>query len=191
MFVVPPCSVLQDAINRQNAAFCCGILVEVCPSATSGFMQQVLMALHPMFGEEEEPGARDNAAGAVGRMLLAYGGNLPLEQVLPVLLGALPLKVGLGSYGQCCSGSRGEVEGGGKEQRVLLLLGMTARKKHSLSGRGKLCMYMKPVTARCIFASAVSRQIRPLTDAHLVKKAYTVGTGLMLECWQTSKRCMY
>jgi hypothetical protein len=84
----------QDAINRQNAAFCCGILVEVCPSATSSFMQQVLLALHPMFSEEEEPGARDNAAGAVGRMLLAFGGSLPLEQVLPVLLGALPLKVG-------------------------------------------------------------------------------------------------
>jgi hypothetical protein len=53
----------------------------------------LLQALHPLFRPEEEPGARDNAAGAVGRMLLALGGALPVEQIVPVLVGALPLQV--------------------------------------------------------------------------------------------------
>jgi hypothetical protein len=54
----------------------------------------LLAALHNMFRPEEAAGARDNAVGAVGRILSSLPqGSLPLGQVLPVLLGALPLKV--------------------------------------------------------------------------------------------------
>lgn len=38
-------------------------------------------ALQPLFQADEEPGTRDNAAGAVSRMILALGSHLPLEQV--------------------------------------------------------------------------------------------------------------
>ncbi len=48
-------------------------------------------ALHPLFQAGEEAGVRDNAAGAVGRLLAAFGGAVPLEAVAPVLLTALPL----------------------------------------------------------------------------------------------------
>ena len=40
-----------------------------------------MQALQPLFSAEEEPGTRDNAAGAVSRMILALGTHLPLEQV--------------------------------------------------------------------------------------------------------------
>ncbi len=41
-----------------------------------------IQSLHPLFDEAEDDGVRDNAAGAVARMLLAGGGLLPLEQVM-------------------------------------------------------------------------------------------------------------
>lgn len=50
-----------------------------------------MQALHPLFGAGEEAGVRDNAAGAVGRLLRVFGGAVPLEAVAPVLLAALPL----------------------------------------------------------------------------------------------------
>ena len=40
-----------------------------------------MQALQPLFSAEEEPGTRDNAAGAVSRMILSLGTHLPLEQV--------------------------------------------------------------------------------------------------------------
>lgn len=86
----------QDAINRQNAAFAVGMVAHTCPAQAAPHVQQLLQALHPLFREEEEAGPRDNAAGAVGRMLLAMGGALPVEQIAPVLAGALPLQVSSG-----------------------------------------------------------------------------------------------
>lgn len=84
---------LQDDINRQNAAYCSGLLVEASPQHAAPHMPQLLAALHNMFRAEEAAGAQDNAVGAVGRIMTALPQALPLQQVLPVLLGALPLKV--------------------------------------------------------------------------------------------------
>jgi hypothetical protein len=82
----------DDATNRQNAAFACGVLCEVAGAAAAPFYPQLLQSLHPMFGAQEEGGARDNAAGAVARLLGAAGEALPLETILPTFLGALPLR---------------------------------------------------------------------------------------------------
>jgi hypothetical protein len=89
----------QDPINRQNAAFACGIIAHTAPQQAAPHTQQLLQALHALFRPDEEAGARDNAAGAVGRMLLSMGGALPIEQIVPVLVGALPLQVGWGWLG--------------------------------------------------------------------------------------------
>jgi hypothetical protein len=69
------------------------MIAHTCPQQASPLMPQLLQALHPLFRPEEEPGARDNAAGAVGRTLLAMGAALPVEQIVPVLVSALPLQV--------------------------------------------------------------------------------------------------
>jgi hypothetical protein len=84
---------MQDDINRQNAAYCTGLLVQASPDQAAPFLPQVLAALHTLFRADEAAGARDNAVGAVGRIMLAVPQALPLGQVLPVYLGGLPLQV--------------------------------------------------------------------------------------------------
>ncbi|GIM10802.1 hypothetical protein Vretimale_14380 [Volvox reticuliferus] len=100
-----------EATNRQNAAFCVGVLTEGCGGAAMApHYPKLLQALHPLFDATENDGVRDNALGCVGRMMLADGGAgaalLPLEPLLPVFLGALPLKEDLKEaspvYGALC-----------------------------------------------------------------------------------------
>lgn len=56
----------------------------------------VLGALHPLFAASADgtrkENAQDNAAGAVARMIIKNSSALPLDQVLPIFVGALPLK---------------------------------------------------------------------------------------------------
>lgn len=53
----------------------------------------MLRALYPLFSDSEPDNAvRDNAAGAVARMIMVQPQSVPLNQVLPVFLKALPLK---------------------------------------------------------------------------------------------------
>lgn len=91
----------EDPINRQNAAFACGVLFEGCgAAAVAQYVPQVLQALHPLFGPKEAAGTRDNAVGCVARLLLSAaaaapphgGGLVPLGAVLPVYCSALPPK---------------------------------------------------------------------------------------------------
>lgn len=83
----------SSATNRRNAAFCVG---ELCKNGgVSGlkYYGDVLRGLYPLFGESEPDDAvRDNAAGAVARMIMAHPESVPLNQVLPVFLKVLPLK---------------------------------------------------------------------------------------------------
>ncbi|KAK9828387.1 hypothetical protein WJX81_002836 [Elliptochloris bilobata] len=81
----------EDPVNRRNAAFAAGVWAQAAPGAFAAQLPAMLQALHPLFGAGEEAGVRDNAAGAVGRLLGVFGGAAPLEAVVPVLLGALPL----------------------------------------------------------------------------------------------------
>ncbi|GLI66665.1 hypothetical protein VaNZ11_010595 [Volvox africanus] len=100
-----------EPTNRQNAAFCVGVLAESCGGAAMApYYPKLLQALHPLFDAAENDGVRDNALGCVGRMMLADGGAgaalLPLESLLPVFLGALPLREDLKEaqpvYGALC-----------------------------------------------------------------------------------------
>ncbi|BDA47413.1 Importin-4 [Coccomyxa sp. Obi] len=96
----------ESAANRRNAAFATGVLVQAAPAATAPHLPNLLQALHPLFRAEEDAGTRDNAAGAVGRIIATVGSQVPLEQVLPVLLGALPLQEDIDEseavYGSLC-----------------------------------------------------------------------------------------
>ncbi|CAN1151071.1 Probable importin subunit beta-4 [Linum perenne] len=85
----------SDSTNRRNAAFCAG---ELCKNGGESVLKaryynDVLRGLYPLFGESEPDDAvRDNAAGALARMIMTYPQSIPLNQVLPVFLKALPLK---------------------------------------------------------------------------------------------------
>ncbi|GFR46415.1 hypothetical protein Agub_g7997, partial [Astrephomene gubernaculifera] len=107
----------EEAINRQNAAFCVGVLAAGAgPGVMAPHLGKLLPALHPLFSPSEEPGVRDNALGCVGRLLSCGGGAgagvLPLEAVLPVVLGALPLREDVKEaeplYGALCGLMTGE-----------------------------------------------------------------------------------
>ncbi|CAM9783964.1 unnamed protein product [Ascophyllum nodosum] len=81
---------------RRNAAFCAGTLAQGGGEAIVPYYMEILQALHPMFsltGKGTEGGVVDNAAAAVARMIMTSPQHIPMNQVLPVFLSALPLKV--------------------------------------------------------------------------------------------------
>ncbi|MFS7985893.1 putative importin-beta domain, importin beta family [Helianthus anomalus] len=83
----------SSATNRRNAAFCVGVLCQKGGDCSLKYFDDALQCLYPLF-EESEPdhAVRDNAAGAVARMIMAHQDSVPLNQVLPILIKVLPLK---------------------------------------------------------------------------------------------------
>ncbi|CAM9263097.1 unnamed protein product [Choristocarpus tenellus] len=85
----------SNAGVRRNAAFCAGTLAQGGGEAVIPYYQELLQALHPMFAltaRGTEAGVVDNAAAAVARMIMAAPAAIPMAQVLPVMISALPLK---------------------------------------------------------------------------------------------------
>jgi hypothetical protein len=86
----------SEAEVRSNAAFASGLLVEYADIDLSPQYPHLLTALRPLFHvTAETPAAelngRDNAAGAVARLILRNTSAVPLDHVLPVLMESLPL----------------------------------------------------------------------------------------------------
>lgn len=82
---------------QSNAAFAVGQLVENTGVDLSPQYLHLLQALRPLFDvtSDSSPAklnAKDNAAGSVGRLILRNTAAIPLDQVLPIFVGALPLK---------------------------------------------------------------------------------------------------
>lgn len=80
-----------------NAAFASGLLVEHSNVDLSPQYAHLLQALHPLFNVPADApsarlNARDNAVGAVSRMIYKSMDAVPLGQVLPVLFDSLPLQ---------------------------------------------------------------------------------------------------
>lgn len=105
--VTPHSEILLDLFYRAlndaepevltNAAFAVGLLVEHSEVDLSSQYLHILTALRPLFDvAPDAPSARlnakDNATGAVARLIIKKAAALPLGDVLPVFLGALPLK---------------------------------------------------------------------------------------------------
>ncbi|KAF8744636.1 ARM repeat-containing protein, partial [Rhizoctonia solani] len=87
----------EDPEVRSNAAFAMGVLIENSDMDISGHYLTILTALRPYFVVAEgaphaQFNAKDNATGCVARMLLKNSSSMPLDQVIPVFVGALPLK---------------------------------------------------------------------------------------------------
>lgn len=91
---------LQDSMEsvRRNSAFCLAQLLESTGTAMSQYFLHMLQWLHPICVRDKsalgsEGGADiDNAISAVARMIKMAPEVVPLAQVLPVLLGALPMR---------------------------------------------------------------------------------------------------
>lgn len=82
---------------NSNAAFAIGMLVEHSSVDLSARYLHILGALYPLFNITPDAittkfTARDNAAGAVARLIVRNPGTIQYEQVLPVFISALPLR---------------------------------------------------------------------------------------------------
>jgi len=85
-----------DPETRNNATFFCGVLMLHSGMTGIPFYPQVLNTLAPLFNDPaaaDVPNIGDNAAGALARMILTATASLPLKEILPVWLQAVPLKV--------------------------------------------------------------------------------------------------
>ncbi|KAH9847616.1 ARM repeat-containing protein [Lenzites betulinus] len=86
----------EESEVQCNAAFASGLLIEHSTMDLSPQYLHLLTALRPLFvvapdSPSAKLNARDNAVGAVGRMLVKNTAAMPLDQVLPVFFDALPL----------------------------------------------------------------------------------------------------
>ena len=82
----------EDTTTRQNGTFCLGVLGLHGGAAALHQMQQLLTALQPRLAADEDPAVRDNAIGALARLVLAFGNSLPLAQIIPAICSHLPLE---------------------------------------------------------------------------------------------------
>ncbi|KAH7097863.1 ARM repeat-containing protein [Auriculariales sp. MPI-PUGE-AT-0066] len=78
-----------DAEVVNNACFAVGLVIENSEVDLSG---QYLPLLGQLRGLVAQLNARDNAAGAIARMIIRNSTAVPLDQVLPVILGIMPLQ---------------------------------------------------------------------------------------------------
>jgi len=86
----------DDSVKR-NAAFCIGVSCEGLGEVVTSQYAAMLQALSPLFVVDITEGDTaaacvDNACAAVARMIKASPSHVPMAQVLPVMLKAMPLK---------------------------------------------------------------------------------------------------
>ncbi|XP_066483155.1 importin-4 [Tiliqua scincoides] len=88
----------QDKEVRSNAVFGLGVLAEHGGEAVHEHYPKLLGVLSSIISQEQNNRVADNVCGAVARMVMANPGGVPLGQVFPVLLRALPLKEDFEEY---------------------------------------------------------------------------------------------
>jgi len=78
---------------RSNTAFGLGVLAEHGNNEVLSMYGNILQSLFGMLSKEQQPPiVQDNICGAVARMISTAPEALPLDQVLPILVGCLPIK---------------------------------------------------------------------------------------------------
>ncbi|KAF8976841.1 hypothetical protein BGZ46_007906, partial [Entomortierella lignicola] len=77
---------------RSNAAYTVGALCQNTNLDISSQYPNLLTALYPLFQGQNLENVTDNACGAVARMIMKHPNAVPVDQVLPVFIQALPLK---------------------------------------------------------------------------------------------------
>ncbi|RLO03085.1 hypothetical protein DYB28_004584 [Aphanomyces astaci] len=80
-----------DSSLQRNSAFSLGAIVRMSGPALAPQYLQLLQALAPLFNAKDEA-VVDNACSAVASLISTAPDAVPLDQVLPVFLKALPLK---------------------------------------------------------------------------------------------------
>ncbi|KAJ2875032.1 hypothetical protein GGH93_001925 [Coemansia aciculifera] len=83
----------EHAEVRSNGAFGVGALIESATIDASPYFGDVLKALYPLIKRSDNlNNIKDNAAGCVARLILENADAVPLSDVLPAWIGALPIR---------------------------------------------------------------------------------------------------
>lgn len=84
----------EDPEVRSNAAYGTGLLCEKSTNEGEITAQYntILAKLEPLLHQQQEARLLDNSAGCVARMIKRHPNNVPLNDVLPVLVQLLPLR---------------------------------------------------------------------------------------------------
>jgi hypothetical protein len=84
----------EDVVAKANAIYAAGLLCQYSENTQFVLSQYptILRKLEPQLSNTESPHLLDNAAGCVARMILAHPDQVPLEDVVPVLLNLAPAK---------------------------------------------------------------------------------------------------
>jgi hypothetical protein len=84
----------EDPEVRSNAAYGTGLLCEKSTDEAqiTGQYNTILAKLEPLLHQQQEARLLDNSAGCVARMIKRHPNNVPLNDVLPVLIQLLPLR---------------------------------------------------------------------------------------------------
>ena len=77
---------------KRNSAYCCGVFCLHCPEEMGPFAMQVLQGLQPLLHDEEQEEVRDNAVGAIARIIRGNPRAVPTAQLAGVLAEHLPLQ---------------------------------------------------------------------------------------------------
>ncbi|KAM3821707.1 importin-4 isoform 2-T2 [Vipera latastei] len=88
----------EDQEVCSNAVFGLGVLAEHGREAMYEHYPKILALLSNLIAQERNNRVTDNVCGAVARMLMTNPGGMPVEQVFPVLLRALPLREDFEEY---------------------------------------------------------------------------------------------
>lgn len=83
----------EDPETKSNAAYATGVLVFHSTDSATYLPQydSILAKLEPLL-QTQKARAVDNAAGCVSRMIMAHQDKVPVDDILPILVGLLPLK---------------------------------------------------------------------------------------------------
>lgn len=83
----------EDPETKSNAAYAIGLLIfhSTASQAYLPSFNSILSKLEPLL-QTQRARTQDNAAGCVCRMIMAHQDKVPIEDILPVLVGLLPLK---------------------------------------------------------------------------------------------------
>jgi NTP pyrophosphatase (non-canonical NTP hydrolase) len=83
----------EDAETRSNAAYATGLLVQHSEAANVYLpaYNEILGKLEPLL-QTSRARTLDNASGCVSRMIMKHADKVPVSEVLPVMVGLLPLK---------------------------------------------------------------------------------------------------
>lgn len=87
----------EDVVTARNSIYCLGAAVQFGGPSVAAAVPPVLQRIKKMLESEDLPG-RDNAVGALARIVLSGNDKLPVPDMVSAMMSGLPLKGDLEPY---------------------------------------------------------------------------------------------